>query len=114
MTRFRVEFNGVIVTDDDQIVTDRDTIQRVVDLILLEFTKLATNTPRVEGRPETGGLCVSVDVEESDMFMASVAGFSQIRTAVHAAGLGTPGWKVDWFKTTTIRPRKPASEALPV
>lgn len=105
MRRYRVEFDGVIVGGDDGLIlTDRRAIQGIVDLILLELTKLAVTGPRVEAQPETGGITVSVDVEESEMFMASVAGFTQIRTAVHAADLGTPGWKVEWFRTTTVRP----------
>jgi hypothetical protein len=44
---------------------------------------------------------VKVSVEESEVIFASMAGFTQIRTAVHAAGLDTPGWKVEWLRTTT-------------
>ena len=44
--------------------------------------------------------------------VASVAGFTQIRTAVHAADLGTPGWKVEWFRTTTVRPKAHEAQAV--
>jgi hypothetical protein len=104
MTRYQVEFDGVIVDDDGELVTNRETVQGIVDLVLLELSKLAALDPQVLAEPEQGGISVSVDVEESEMFMASVAGFTQIRTAVHAADLGTPGWKVEWFRTTTRKP----------
>lgn len=110
MTSFRVEFDGVILSDNGDLVTDRDAVQAIVDLILLELSKLAATDPRVVAQPEEGRITVSVDVEESEMFMASVAGFTQIRTAVHAADLGTPGWKVEWFRTTTLRPEHEAPQ----
>ena len=112
VTRYRVEFDGVILGDNGEPITDRDVVQSVVDLVLLELSKLAATGPRVVAQPDRGGITVSVDVEESEMFMASVAGFTQIRTAVHAADLGTPGWKVEWFRTTTIRPERTRPEAV--
>lgn len=112
MTRYRVEFDGVIMGDNGEPITDRDAIQSIADVILLELSKLAALTPRVLAQPERAGISVSVDVEESEMFMASVAGFTQIRTAVHAADLGTPGWKVEWFRTTTVRPEQRRPEAV--
>ena len=113
MTRYRVEFDGVIMDDDgDTLVTDRGRVQAIVDRILLELTKLATNNPQVDAKPDEGALTVTVDIEESEMFMASVAGFTQIRTAVHAADLGTPGWKVEWVRTTTVAPRRAPEAAV--
>jgi len=115
MTRYRVEFDGVITDDDDdqKIVKDPEVVQGIVDRILLELTKLASMNPQVAGQPDDGGLTVSVDIEESEMFMASLAGFTQIRTAVHAADIGTPGWKVEWVRTTTVAPGRRLSEGVP-
>lgn len=101
MTRYRVEFDGVIRNDDETLVTDREEVQGIVNRILLELSKLAASSPRVEARPDSGEITVSVSVTESEVFMASVTGFTQIRTAVHAADIGTPGWKVEWVRTTT-------------
>lgn len=112
MTRFRVEFDGVIMDDDDALLTDRARVQAVADTVLLELSKLAAIDPQVVAAPERGQITVSVAVEESEMFMASVAGFTQIRTAVHASDLGTPGWKVEWVRTTTLRPESQRPEAV--
>ena len=102
MTRYRVEFDGIIRRQGTgEAVTSPDEVQAIVDRILLELSKLAAMDAAVQAQPEAGHVSVSVKVEESEVFMASVAGFTQIRTAVHAAGIGTPGWQVEWVRTTT-------------
>ena len=101
MTRYRVDFDGILRRQNTgETVTDRAEIQAIVDRILLELSKIAAIDPAVQAQPDAQ-ISVKVSVEESEVFMASVAGFTQIRTAVHAAGLGTPGWKVEWLRTTT-------------
>ncbi len=106
VTRYRVEFEGVLYWKaGEQRVTDRQQVQNIADRILLELTKLAAIEPDVRlipAHPDEAGINVTVIVEESEVFMASVAGFTQIRTAVLAGGVGTVGWKVDWSRTTTV------------
>lgn len=101
MMLYRVEFVGVIL-DEGEVVTDRERIQAYVDKIMLELIKLNALNPRLSADPATGAVTVDVGVEEIEMFIASMAGFTQIRTAAHAAELGTPGWRVEWVKTTTV------------
>jgi hypothetical protein len=106
VTRFRVEFDGIVVRQDTgERVTDPDEIQQILDRILLQLTKMSAIDPILNANADLGQVMVSVCIEEeSEVFMASMAGFTQIRTAVHAAGIGTPGWKVEWIRTTTESP----------
>ena len=106
MTWYRVVFTGVMMDVEGERrtpVTDSERVKGSANRILEEMVKLGASSPRVETWPSNARVQVEVRVqEESEVVLATMAGFVMIRTAVHAAGLGTPGWQVEWLETTTV------------
>lgn len=114
--RFQVIFDGVVVEKATAVpVKDQDELQAILNAILRELAKLAIRDPFARATSDDGGIEVGINVDEVDAYHASFVGSTLIRTGVHAAGIGTPGWSVDWVKTITARSedRRSADEAVP-
>lgn len=99
--RYEVCFRGRIVSGADDALT-RDEVETYVDAAVLELEKLCAEDIDVSTNLGDSSLIVSVTVESVDLLTAQLEGNGTIRTAFHAAGVGTPGWSIDWTEARTV------------
>ena len=66
-----------------------------------ELINLGIEDPAIGARIEAREVEISVSVDADSLDDAAKRGNAAIRSAVHAAGFGTPGWSVDWTGTRT-------------
>ena len=100
MTRFEITFNGRFESTDGPLTSD--AVESIVDLAVDELERLDAEDIDVSTNLKNHTVTVSITVEDEDLPEAQIKGSGTIRTAFHAAGAGTPGWRVDWTSAQTL------------
>lgn len=98
-----ITFEGYIVGSGDP-----DVLQAQFDAVMNELIDLGVEDPAIGARLEAREVEISVTVDADSLDDAAQRGFTTIRSAVHAAGFGTPGWSVDWVGARTAYELTPA------
>jgi hypothetical protein len=106
--RYEIRFDGQIVSGSKTPLTS-DDVEAFVDSAVEELEKINAEDIDVSTDLSKHVLTVSVTVEAADLLTAQGEGNSTIRTAFHAAGVGTPGWSIDWTYAQTV----PESDSHP-
>lgn len=71
---------------------NRGTLEAQLDGIMEELCGLGITDPWIGATMSTGEVDVSLQVEAASMDEAFVQAMATIRSAIHAAGGGTPDW----------------------
>jgi hypothetical protein len=71
---------------------DLSDLEQLLDAVMEELIKLRVTDPSIGGALSDGDIEFSVAVEDETLEDATTSAFGTIRTAIHAAGGGTPGW----------------------
>jgi hypothetical protein len=100
MTRFEITFNGLFRSDDGPLTAEQ--VESLVDLAVEELESLAAEDIDVSTNLREYTITVSISLEADDLPTAQINGSGTIRTAFHAVGVHTPGWRVDWTKAETL------------
>jgi hypothetical protein len=87
-----------------------DRLEAQLDQVMEELIRLGVADPAIGGALATGEVEISITVDASTPEEAIPKAMSTLRTALHAAGIATPGWpgwregtattRVDWKKLT--------------
>ena len=75
-----------------------------------ELVELGVDDPAIGGRLGVGEVEVSVSVDADSLDDAQAEGSATIRSAIHAAGGATPGWRIDWTAARTHQELAPACD----
>ena len=75
-----------------RFIGDLSGLERLLDVVMEEMVKLHVTDPSIGGTLSDGDIEFSLAVEAETLEKATVSAFGTIRTAIHAAGGGTPGW----------------------
>jgi hypothetical protein len=109
----QVELEGIVgvqVAIEGTIVgagaPDAAALADIEKKVLAELTKLAGDA-RVVMKP-TGDVSISIQLEAGSIVDGAVRGSSIIRSAIHSAEVGTPGWDIDWCNVSAQRVDDPA------
>ena len=71
---------------------DLSGLEKLLDAVMDELVKLHATDPSIGGALPDGDVELSLAVEAETLEEATGSAFGTIRTAIHAAGGGTPGW----------------------
>ena len=71
---------------------DLSRLEQALDRVMEELVKLDVTDPSIGGTLSDGDIEFSLAVEADTLEKATASVFGTIRTAIHAAGGGTPGW----------------------
>jgi hypothetical protein len=90
--------------------SDPDRLEVQLDQVMEELIRLGVADPAIGGTLATGEVEISITVAAPTPEEAVPKAMSTLRTALHAAGIATPGWpgwredtgttRVDWKKLT--------------
>jgi hypothetical protein len=75
-----------------RFIGDLDGLEQALDRVMEELVKLDVTDPSIGGTLSDGDVEFSLAVGADTLEKATVSAFGTIRTAIHAAGGGTPGW----------------------
>jgi len=100
MTRFEITFNGQFTGTSGPLTAAQ--VESLVDLAVKELETLDAEDIDVSTNLREFTVVVSISLEDEDLPTAQIKGSSTIRTAFHAAGAATPGWRVDWTSAQTV------------
>ena len=93
--KFDVSFCGRYVDDDGTVPTPEE-IEAHTDNAVEELESLNASDIDVSLDLDLNMVRVVVTVDAEDALAAQEEGSALIRTAFHAAEVGTPGWSVAW------------------
>jgi hypothetical protein len=71
---------------------DLSELERLLDVVMEELVKLNVMDPSIGGTLSDGDIEFRLAVEADTLENGTASAFGTIRTAIHAAGGGTPGW----------------------
>jgi hypothetical protein len=71
---------------------DLSGLEQLLDAVMEELVKLHVTDPSIGGTLSDGDIEFTLAVEAETLEKATASAFGTIRTAIHAAGGGTPGW----------------------
>jgi hypothetical protein len=75
-----------------QFIGDLSELEKLLDVVMEELVKLDVTDPSIGGTLSDGDIELTLAVEAETLEKATANAFGTIRTAIHAAGGGTPGW----------------------
>ena len=75
-----------------RFIGDLSGLETLLDVVMEELVKLDVTDPSIGGTLSDGDIEFSLAVEAETLEKATASVFGIIRTAIHAAGGGTPGW----------------------
>jgi hypothetical protein len=104
--KFSVSLEGtVIVTPefDGELFDESATIEAHLDAVMDELLKLDAEDPSIEASVEEGSVAFSVVVEAPNPVEAVTTASGFLRTAIHAAGGGTPDWPSPYAERWAVR-----------
>lgn len=99
---FEVKFDGEIRNvvdgrlDPDAIPAPHDIKQFLTETMSYLATSSDVLRSDYSANPSKGEIDIIVSVEAEDELRSIELGSAIIRSAIHAAGGHTPGWKVEW------------------
>lgn len=99
MTRYDLEFEGHLVPDQP---VSAEEFEAFVDSVVVELERVDAEDIDVSVNLQTHHVRVGIGVEADELPEAQERGSGTIRTAFHAAGARTPGWRVDWVRSCTV------------
>jgi hypothetical protein len=82
-------FNVVVQV---RFIGDLSELEKLLDVVMEELVKLDVTDPSIGGTLSDGNIELTLAVEAETLEKATASAFGTIRTAIHAAGGGTPGW----------------------
>lgn len=94
--KFLAELKGVITAYEGE--TDADIVTGL-DRAMEEFVALAASDPAIDLDLETHLVTISLIVEASNPILGLTEASGTIRTALHAAEIGTPDWPTEEAQT---------------
>jgi hypothetical protein len=100
LRRFEITFIGHFSGTNGPLTADQ--VEKLVDLAVAELEALDAEDIDVSTNLREFSVTVSISLEDEDLPEAQIKGSGTIRTAFHAAGAGTPGWRVDWTSAHTL------------
>ncbi len=101
MNRYDITFSGLLVrTDDPSNPPEPSDVEAYVDLIVSELETLSAEDIDISTNVRECTIKIRLTVTEPDLPSAQITGSGQIRTALHAAGVNTPEWSIDWIEAT--------------
>jgi hypothetical protein len=71
---------------------DLTELEKLLEVVMEELVRLDVTDPSIGGTLSDGDIEFSLAVEDETLEKATASAFGTIRTAIHAAGGGTPGW----------------------
>jgi hypothetical protein len=81
-----------IVAVQVRFIGDLSDLEKLLDVVMEELVKLDVTDPSIGGTLSDGDIELTLAVEAETLEKATASAFGTIRTAIHAAGGGTPGW----------------------
>ena len=75
-----------------RFIGDLSELEKLLDVVMEELVKLDVTDPSIGGTLSDGDIELTLAVEAETLEKATATAFGTIRTAIHAAGGGTPGW----------------------
>lgn len=75
-----------------RFIGDLSELETLLDAVMDELVKLDVTDPSIGGTLSDGDVELTLAVEAETLENATANVFGTIRTAIHAAGGGTPGW----------------------
>lgn len=93
--KLEITYTGTLVVTpdhDDDVVDPEVELERVFDATMQELLKLNAVDPSVSGSAATGEIEISLVEEGRTMAAIVTSADSLIRSALHCAGVSTPGW----------------------
>jgi hypothetical protein len=75
-----------------RFIGDLSDLEKLLDVVMEELVKLDVTDPSIGGTLSDGDIELTLAVEAETLEKATASAFGTIRTAIHAAGGGTPGW----------------------
>jgi hypothetical protein len=75
-----------------RFIGDLSELEKLLDVVMEELVKLDVADPSIGGTLSDGDIELTLAVEAETLEKATASAFGTIRTAIHAAGGGTPGW----------------------
>jgi len=101
MNRFESRLRGKIVRIDGQD-PNREVIGSIMDVAVLELERLEAQEIDASTNLRTGEFTLTISLESGDLLDAQEAANSYMRSAFHAAGVGTPDWSIDWVESCVV------------
>jgi hypothetical protein len=102
VSKFSVVFQGAMLDPSGQRVPP-DEAEMHLDRVLDELEVLKAEDPAIGAALAQGEVEITVSVEADSLDEAQAKGSAVIRSAVHAAGVATPDWSIDWCRGTVQR-----------
>jgi hypothetical protein len=105
VTLYELEFEGRLVPIAPQPPTLAQLAQGLeafMGSVVVELERLKAKDIDVSTDLGTGHVRVGIAVEADELPTAQSVGSGTIRTAFHAAGAATPGWRMDWVRASTV------------
>jgi hypothetical protein len=81
-----------IVAVQVRFIGDLSDLEKLLDVVMEELVKLDVTDPSIGGTLSDGDIELTLAIEAETLEKATASAFGTIRTAIHAAGGGTPGW----------------------
>ena len=75
-----------------RFIGDLSELEKLLDVVMEELVKLDVTDPSIGGTLSDGDIELTLAVEAETLEKATASAFGTIRTPIHAAGGGTPGW----------------------
>lgn len=101
--RVTVTFEGYITGGPAEDLAEH------LDAVMEELVDLGVDDPAVGARLGAGEVEISISLDADSLDAAQAEGNATIRTAIHAAGGATPGWRIDWTAARTHQELAPAN-----
>jgi hypothetical protein len=92
--RYLVQTEGFIVDSDGNPLA-REAFEALLDEVMDELLKLDVVDPDMGATLSSGQVRLGVVVDAQDFAKAHKVGSGQIRSALHAANVATPGWSME-------------------
>jgi hypothetical protein len=81
-----------------------EELAAVLDAVMEQLVQHDAVDPDIGADLGAGTAEISVTVEGDEPVEVFGGALALVRTAVHAAGIGTPGWEIDWRRVNLERP----------
>lgn len=101
MERFEARLRGRIVRIDGGEL-ESNMVEYLMDQAVQELEKLNAQEIDASTNLRTGVFSLTIVLEKEDLLIAQEVASAQMRSAFHAAGVGTPDWTIDWVEACVV------------